>query len=216
LWRFYSFLGKKKYLAINKNTDIVIEGFPRSANTFAVVAFEKSQKTAVSIAHHLHVPSQILQASKLEIPTIVLIREPVAAICSFVIREPHISLKAALNDYITFYNTITPVKESFVIAKFEDVTSDYGKIINEVNIKFGTNFSLFNHKVDSVNDVFSRLDSLEEEKKSGTTNETKVARPSNTRKEIVEKISKRLTSEQFKKPLATAIKLYNKFLNTNQ
>ena len=32
---------------------LVIEGFPRSANTFAVVAFRQAQERYVPIAHHL-------------------------------------------------------------------------------------------------------------------------------------------------------------------
>ena len=179
----YKLIGNKKYLAVKQDTNIVIEGYPRSANTFAVVAFEKAQETPVNIAHHLHVPAQVLRAVHMGIPVIVLIREPVAAICSLVVREPHINLKTALKDYINFYNTISPVSSDCVIARFEDVISDFGNIISEVNEKYGTEFSKFNHKHDNVNDVFTSLDSLEEDTKSGATNESKVARPSNQRKE---------------------------------
>src|SRR5262245_54574684 len=42
-----------------RDTDAVIEGFPRSANTFAAAAFALAQTTPVRLAHHLHVPSQI-------------------------------------------------------------------------------------------------------------------------------------------------------------
>ena len=207
----YSLFGKKKYLAVEPGTDIVIEGFPRSANTFAVVAFEKAQEQTVSVAHHLHVPSQVLRAVKLGIPVIVLIREPVAAICSLVVREPHLDLKTALNDYINFYNTIIPVSKNFVTARFEDVTSDFGEIIKEVNAKFSTNFSEFNHKLDSVNDVFASLDSLEEDKKSGTVNEAKVSRPSTQRNNLAQSIAAKLNSKKYSKHLKTANNLHMKF-----
>ncbi|RMG27959.1 MAG: hypothetical protein D6732_19595, partial [Methanobacteriota archaeon] len=44
---------------IGARTEIVIEGYPRSANTFAVVAFRLAQNRPVKIAHHLHMEAQI-------------------------------------------------------------------------------------------------------------------------------------------------------------
>ena len=42
--------------------DIVIEGFPRSANSVAVHAFRVAQDRPVRIAHHLHAPAQVIAA----------------------------------------------------------------------------------------------------------------------------------------------------------
>jgi hypothetical protein len=47
---------RNKNQVVDKETHLVIEGFPRSANTFAVAAFKYSQKGSIKIAHHLHVP----------------------------------------------------------------------------------------------------------------------------------------------------------------
>jgi len=41
-------------------TDLCVEGFPRSANSFAVGAFEHAQPEPLSIAHHNHVPAPVL------------------------------------------------------------------------------------------------------------------------------------------------------------
>ncbi len=39
----YGLLPKNRMLSVNRNTQLVIEGFPRSANTFAVVALQNAQ-----------------------------------------------------------------------------------------------------------------------------------------------------------------------------
>ena len=44
------------------HTELVIEAFPRSANTFATVAFQLSQPAPVRVAHHLHAPAQVTEA----------------------------------------------------------------------------------------------------------------------------------------------------------
>jgi len=58
----------RRHLLVKKDTEIVIEGYPRSANTFAVAAFLLAQGRAVKIAHHLHVPAQVIQAVRWGIP----------------------------------------------------------------------------------------------------------------------------------------------------
>jgi hypothetical protein len=51
-------------LLVDRTTQLVIEGFPRSGNTFAVVAFEQAQRQSVRIAHHLHAPAQVMLAAR--------------------------------------------------------------------------------------------------------------------------------------------------------
>src|SRR5207247_8264431 len=45
-------------------TEICIEGFPRSGNTFAVIAFQQAQTRTVSIAHHVHAPGSVIGAAR--------------------------------------------------------------------------------------------------------------------------------------------------------
>lgn len=75
---FFSILSfKKKYknLLVNEDTDIVIEGYPRSANTFAVAAFEITQGKPVKIARHTHAVAQLKRATRLKKPTLVIINQ---------------------------------------------------------------------------------------------------------------------------------------------
>src|SRR4051794_35640317 len=69
----------KNGIAADRTTDIVIEGFPRSGNTFAVVAFRLAQSRAMQVAHHLHIPAQLLWADRVGMPSMVLVRNPVDA-----------------------------------------------------------------------------------------------------------------------------------------
>lgn len=79
-FRILSFKQKYKSLLVNEDTDIVIEGYPRSANTFAVAAFEIAQGKPSKIARHTHAIAQLKRAAALKLPTLVIIREPEQAI----------------------------------------------------------------------------------------------------------------------------------------
>jgi hypothetical protein len=183
---FYSLLGlRRKYreLAVSKATQLVIEGFPRSGNTFAVVAFRQAQQESISIASHLHAPAQVIRAARWEIPTLVLIRNPVDAVLSLVIRHPHISTTWALKSYISFYETITSYRHAYVIGPFDEVIEDYGAVIERVNARFSTRFSPFDHTEDNVGEIFARIESLNRAKGRGLVEE-QIARPSAAREEL--------------------------------
>src|SRR5204863_182142 len=66
---------------IGRDTKVVIDGYTRSASTFAVYAFQLAQERPVRMAHHLHAPAQLIAAARAHVPTIAVIREPKAALC---------------------------------------------------------------------------------------------------------------------------------------
>lgn len=143
-------------------TDLCIEGFPRSANSFAVGAVEHAQPGPLSIAHHNHVPAPILNAVRRGLPTVVLIRDPVDAVVSnrglqlqIGAREgrempQYVPYERQLRTWIAWYERVWPVRDQIVVAPFEVVTDDMGRIIDAVNAWFGTTFARFEHTDDHV------------------------------------------------------------------
>jgi hypothetical protein len=80
-------------------TELLIDGFPRSGNTFAVVAFQLAQPSPVRISHHIHSSAHMIAAAKRGTPIVVTVREPEDAVLSCVIREPYITIGQALHAY---------------------------------------------------------------------------------------------------------------------
>ena len=185
---FYSLYGlvpKNRMLSVNRNTQLVIEGFPRSANTFAVRAFNKAQPVKLRIAHHMHVPAQVIKAVHWRIPTIVLIRNPKDAVVSLVMYDPRISIDQALKCYVSFYQAIYFHRSEFVIACFEEVINNYSRVIQKLNNKFGTKFIGFTPTGSELRNIFREIESVGkiEAIRQGKTecSELNIARPSSTR-----------------------------------
>jgi hypothetical protein len=124
-------------------TEISVEGFPRSGNTFAVVAFQQAQPATVSIAHHVHLPGAVIAAAKLRKPAVVLIREPEEAVLSLVLRFPFLSLGQGLSSWIRFYEPLLGYRGDFVTGRFDRVVEDLGSVIRAVNQRFGSRFEPF-------------------------------------------------------------------------
>jgi hypothetical protein len=142
---------------ISSQTRLVIDGYTRSATTFAVYAFQLAQDTPVRLAHHLHAPAQLIAAARSGIPALVLIREPQGAVLSQVIREPGVTLPGALISYRRFYTSLIPYLDSFVIGEFEQVTHDFGAVTRRLNQRFGTSFAEFVHTEASKRECFELI-----------------------------------------------------------
>ncbi len=144
--------------AITDRTELVIEGYPRSGNTFAVFAFQHAQPREVVVASHVHVPAQVVRAVQREVPTLVVVREPVATVASLVIAAPHVTLQRAFREYTHYHEILLPHRQGFVLADFDQVTTDLGSVITEVNRRFGTEFAPFVHTVEVEAEVLRAID----------------------------------------------------------
>ncbi len=203
----------RRHLLVSRETEIVIEGYPRSANTFAVAAFLVAQGRPVKIARHLHVPAQVIQAVRWRIPTLILIRNPEDAVLSLLVREPGISARRVLVDYVRFYRKIQAYYSHFVLATFEGVTTDFGAVIEKVNEKFETNFKPFAHTDENVAKVIKIVEEMDkaDQRKENVT-ETTVARPSEIRTRLKEKRRKELANPHIERLLREAKAVYQEMI----
>ncbi len=139
-------------------TEVCIEGFLRSGNTFAVIAFQHAQPRQVSIAHHVHAAGAVIAAVRMGTPTIVLIRPPEGCVLSYVTRWPELTIGHALRGYIRFYAPLVAYRDRFVIGRFDEVTTDLGMVIRRVNKRFGTSFAPFEPTDENLRAVGDELD----------------------------------------------------------
>lgn len=139
-------------------TEVCIEGFLRSGNTFAVIAFQSAQPRQVSIAHHVHAAGAVIAACDMGTPTIVLIRPPEESVLSYVVRWPELTIGQALRGYVRFYEPLVPYRDRFVVGTFDEVTGDLGGVIRRLNGRFGTSFEPFRPTEENLRAVREELD----------------------------------------------------------
>lgn len=124
------------------DTELVIDGFQGSANSFATVAFKFSQTRPVKLMHHGHVPVLIIKAIERDIPVLLTIREPKSTVLSVTSRWSHLSVTQVLQSYIGFYTKLQPYSDSYVISTFEQTISQLDLTIETINEKYNKNFDL--------------------------------------------------------------------------
>ena len=142
---------------VTEQTEVVIEGYPRVGNSFAVAMLRNSQRRDLSIASHLHVSAQLFKAKRLQKPAILLIRDPLSAVSSFILRDT-INAKIAFDYYINFYKYFISIKDCFLVVDFRDLTNNYNKIIESLNKKFSTNFDIPSNLEDIKTESLKEID----------------------------------------------------------
>ncbi len=177
---------------VGRDSDIVIEGFPRSGNTFAYTAFVMAQPKPVRAAGRVHAPAQLIAGARWGIPGIVLIRDPEDAIPSFLIRQPRTGVEQAMRGWLRFYDPLRPHLGKLVVGTFDRVTKDFGAVIEHVNDRFRTDFTPFEHTEENVRKVWEGIDrDYRTRVGEGTEFDRIVARPSANREELRHKVAER-------------------------
>ncbi|WP_013627648.1 hypothetical protein [Rubinisphaera brasiliensis] len=206
----YSLWDRENNYLTDQHTQVVIEGFPRSANTFAVFAFRHAQTVPVRIAHHIHSPTQIVTAVKLGTPAALLFRDPLAAIASLLVREEQYTIYQALRFYRNFYSPLLVLHEHYVLASFEETISDFGEVIRRINHRFETEFVTFRHSPENVETIFSTM--RENYENAGLT-KRQIARraslPDAARRDLTGKILTKLCDPRYSKLLGACRDIYS-------
>src|SRR3954470_18526610 len=153
-WLYLPFAGRKypgpSPRVIDGDTEVVIDGYTRSASTFAVHAFQVAQREPVRLAHHLHAPAQLMEAARRGLPTIMVIREPRGAVLSQVVREPGVDVLDALWAYSRFHESLASRRHAFVVADFDQVTHDFGAVVTRMNARYGTSYGVFDGSAEDL------------------------------------------------------------------
>jgi hypothetical protein len=201
----------KRSTLARPGTALVIEGFPRSGNTFSVAAFQIANGRQPHLGRHLHGAPHLLRAKRLGVPAIALVREPAAAVPSYLIRRAGLHAEDALIEYLDFYRTAWPARDAFVVGLFEDVTTDFGSVIERVNQRFATTFARFEPTPENETAAFELVEEMNRSECRGEVVETHVGRPSAEREAQKAEIANSLQRPRAARLLGQAQELFQEY-----
>jgi hypothetical protein len=207
----YARAGKRSTLA-RPATALVIEGFPRSGNTFSVAAFQIANGRQPHLGRHLHGAPHLLRAKRLGIPAIALVRAPEDAVPSYLIRREGLHAEDALTEYIDFYRTAWPARDAYVVGLFDDVTRNFGSVIDRVNRRFGTTFARYEASPENEAAAFALVEEMNRLECRGEVVESQVGRPSAERNARKAEIAASLERPRAARLLRRAQDLYRQYV----
>jgi hypothetical protein len=190
---------------------LVVEGFPRSGNTFVVAALQFAQPRGLVIARHTHYPAQVIEAVRRGLPLLVLVREPRDAAASLVIREPVFTPMNALKRYLRYYRRILPYHHRYVVGTFTEVTTNLAPVVERLNRAFRLNLEPFEHTPANCEAVFHLVEDMERRAYRGVLAETRVARPSSVRQAPKAHLMEEMSEPRHRDVLARCDDLFRRF-----
>jgi hypothetical protein len=180
---------------LNDETRLVIDGYPRSANSYSWAAFTYSNGPDVQVAHHMHSSAAVSLAARRKIPTVLLVRHPLEAVVSQLFQYSGVSPRRALKRYARYYEHVEDVLDSVVVAPFDLAISDFGRILAAVNFRFGTAFTPYQKTEASERLVRERVEDMDRTNSPiGVLREHAVSRPSSVRTAAKPRMTTRVTA----------------------
>lgn len=177
---------------IDSSTDAVIEGFPRSGNTF-LLSWITLANPELKVASHLHSVAHLRAGLKQKTPVVVLLRSPTEAMTSELLnrigRGDPLSFQQVFRRYERFYQGAKRYRDDVIISPFETTTKQPELVVRALNERTGWALDL--EPLQKENEVLAdveRLNTLH----VGEPNELTVARPSESRAELAARIKQEL------------------------
>jgi len=171
---YYALDPDLRNLRLRPDTDLLIDGFPRSANTYASEAILLANP-GLTLAHHLHQPRPVEWAVARNTPALLLIRDPDAAVASFRCFEPRIPIDKAYAGYAYYYERLWPIVPALVVAEFDEVVANLTRVVATLNNRYG--LKLTAPDADAAAQIFERVDDFSRRHFGEHDFDAKVARP---------------------------------------
>ena len=191
---------------LRADTHLVVEGFPRSGNTFTAFALQHAGGSELNLSSHVHHPSQVKLAVARGIPTVLVIREPVGTLASYLIAGPHGRARGVLKEYISYYSEVLPLLDDVLVVRFEDITTDMGSVTRRINARFDLSIPPFEHVPDNVDAVYRAIKQHHDALHG--INEGLMARPVEARKALNQRHRDEIQSPELEPLLERATRLY--------
>jgi len=198
----------KRTTLVHRDTPLLTEGFSRSGNTYSSAAFAVSNGSDVPVARHLHAAAHVLRAARFGVPILLLVREPRAAVSSYLVRRPTLTVDEGLDEYCDFYRTVWRVRSSLVVGLFDDIVTDFGEVLRQVNQRFSTAFAPYDATPANEETTMALVEDMNRRECAGELVETHVGRPSALREDLKAVLQTAFEQPRTAQRLATARTLY--------
>lgn len=202
---------------VTESSDIVIDGYPRSGNTF-LYSYIKLYSNARNIAHHLHNFTQIIMGIKLQKHCVIVVRNPLDAIASYLIYsstdgtiENQMDIDEFVFKYVIFHKVLLRyIKNKYIhIVPFDIIKKDDYNSINNLLESFGLDIDFAMRSDDEVKkDVFIDVDIINKKLHSG--NKLRQHRPNDDKKKMKGMYVSLIKKSEY---LVTAEFFYEKIMN---
>lgn len=174
--------------AVDATTDLLIDGFPRSGNSY-LVSWIGRANPQLRIASHMHSIAHVHAAVRRRVPTVVVVRRPEEAIASLAVYAPQSPLERHIARYRRFHRGMRKLADAVLISPFPVTTGAPELVVDALRPRMAVALEAAppGGRGEAMDEVDRRRIAF-----GGRADETKVARPSTARRPAIEQVRERL------------------------
>lgn len=201
---------RRKRLPAPEDYDILVEGFPRSGNTYSEMMMKLTQPNIgrlYSRGHHPILLHETIRAGK---PAILVIRHPRAAVLSWALSWGAVKkaeVANVLDIYINYHRALLGIVPQIAVIEFDELTKDFKGCVRTIATfwerDMRTDFEEPNAEAEAFKLIDERI--VQED---GRMNEMRVNRPSQAREQAKPLIEAVFREPEIERLLAEAKALY--------
>jgi hypothetical protein len=128
---------KRRRIHDSSKYDLLVEGYPRSANSSTAAAIRIANPN-LRILSHQHTVKSVLDAIKAKKPVCLLIRNPNEAVASWIVHSNSNSFDALVL-YIDYYSTLLAVADRLCVVEFSKTVKSPNTTLRKLNNKYSLN-----------------------------------------------------------------------------
>jgi hypothetical protein len=113
---------------VDASTELLVEGFPRSGNSFLVSWIAKANP-GVRIASHMHSIAHVHAALRRRVPVVVVIRQPEAALASLALFDGQRPIEQHIERYRRFHVGVLAVSDEVLVSPFAVTTGEPERVV---------------------------------------------------------------------------------------
>jgi hypothetical protein len=189
--------------------DFCVDGFPRSANTYALRMFQLMYEPNLRIWSHHHIPPFLIRAVQIGKPVFFLCRSPIDGAISYAILLGS-TVEDQLRYYIQFHQVLLPYMDGLFVAPFDQVTSDFQRVVEAFAARWSLSLTPRLGEEIARSRAFAKIDE-DQTNSLGGINERIVHRPSRFRETLRPALLASLDSSTAQRLLAEANDLYQQY-----
>lgn len=163
-------------LVPNTASQVVIDGFPRSANSYAMFAFVVAAGSSVGFSGHTHSPEALLMGRNMGIPALLTLRRPEDCARSLLQHQTGIRPDSIFDAWSGFHQPFRQNCDGILIVPFEAIVQDFGQVLALLNSQTPASLPVYDKTEGNEAKVRTLIDHSVV-KYEGAYAEAKVARP---------------------------------------
>ena len=139
-----TYLNARGFKTDFSDVSVVVQGFPRSGNTYLSIALSDFKAFEGRVFSHIHTPAIFAHAIRHDIPVVMPVRDPMSSLVSLS-QLAGWDDRRCIDHYLCYYRYSKPYLKQLAVIEFTSFTQDTPSALSRLSARTGLKFRHADH-----------------------------------------------------------------------